>query len=59
MSPEAGQAWFRVGVFLTLVSLLVLPFQPRDSAEFVVTVLALLSGLLLLALVAWLVRRSG
>lgn len=59
MSPESGQAWFRVGVFLTLISLLILPFQPRDSAEFIVTLLALLSGVLLLILVGWLVRRNG
>jgi len=57
MSPEAGQAWFRLGTFLVLMSLVSLLFVERGSAEFVVSVLALLIGLAMLGLVAWIVRR--
>jgi len=57
MSPEAGQAWFRLGTFLVLMSLVSLLFVERGSAEFVVSVLALLIGLAMLGLVAWTVRR--
>ena len=58
MSPAAGQAWFRLGVFLVLVSLIILPFQPRNSAEFIVTALSLIIGLLMLGFVALIVRLS-
>ena len=56
MSPDAGQAWFRLGVFLVLMSLIILPFQRRDSAEFVVTVLALIVGLLMLVIVTVIIK---
>lgn len=59
MSTEAGLAWFRVAVFITLVSLVLLPFEPRDSAEFVITVTSLVIGLVFMALVAIMVRRSS
>ena len=59
MSPDAGQAWFRLGVFLVLMSLIILPFQRRESAEFVVTVLALLVGLLMLVIVTVIIKLSN
>jgi hypothetical protein len=59
MSSSAGQAWFRLGTFLVLTALVILPFQRRDSAEFVVTVLALVIGLLMLAVVALIVKLSN
>ncbi len=34
----------RIGILVLGLALLMLPFQPRDSAEFVVTVLAALVG---------------
>jgi hypothetical protein len=58
MSPDAGQAWFRLGTFLVLTSLVLLPFQPQNSAEFIVALLALIIGLLMLAIVAFIVRFS-
>jgi hypothetical protein len=58
MSPDAGQAWFRLGFFITIVSLVILPFQRRDSAEFVVSVIALILGLLILGIVALVVKLS-
>lgn len=57
MSPEAGQLWFRVALFITLLSLLLLPFQQRGTAEFVVTVLALGVGVIMITLIVILVRR--
>ena len=59
MSSDAGQAWFRLGMFLVLTALVILPFQKRDSAEFVVTVLALVLGLLMLAVVALIIKLSN
>jgi len=59
MSSGAGQAWFRLGMFLVLTALVILPFQKRDSAEFVVTVLALVLGLLMLAVVALIIKLSN
>lgn len=56
MSPESGLAWFRLGMFLVVMSLVILPFQERNSAEFVVTVLALLVGLLMLGIVTLMIK---
>jgi hypothetical protein len=58
MAPDAGKAAFTLAVFITLVALLILPFQPRESAEFVVTVMALTVGLVFLLAVIVVVRRS-
>jgi hypothetical protein len=58
MAPDAGKAAFTLAVFITLVALLILPFQPRESAEFVVTVMALAVGLVFLLAVIVVVRRS-
>jgi hypothetical protein len=58
MAPDAGKAAFTLAVFITLVAALLLPFEPRESAEFVVTVMALAVGLVFLLLVVVLVRRS-
>ena len=59
MSSDAGQAWFRLGMFLVLMALVILPFQDRNSAEFVVTVLALVTGLLMLTIVALINKLSN
>ncbi len=59
MSPEYGQAWFRIGVFLVLTSLAILPWLPADSAERIVAFLALGSGLALLAGVAVIIKLSN
>ena len=59
MSSDAGQAWFRLGMFLVLMALVILPFQDRNSAEFVVTVLALVTGLLMLTIVALIIKLSN
>lgn len=60
MSPEALRGFLRAGMFVVLVSVVLLFITPRDSAEFVVSVCSLFVGLTLLALiglVTWLGKR--
>ena len=58
MDPQVLGAGFRVAIFVTTTAVLLLIFEPRDSAEFVVSALALAIGLTFVALVAVLVRYS-
>ncbi len=44
MDPQLLRGGFRIGMLVLAVALLTLPFQPRDSAEFVVTVMAAVVG---------------
>jgi hypothetical protein len=57
VDPQLLRGGFRIGILIVLVALVMLPFQPRGSAEFFVTVLAAaIGGLFLLgitALVRW------
>jgi hypothetical protein len=59
VDPLALGAAFRVAVLILIVALVMLPFQPPNSAEFVVTVLAAVVGLVFVGLVAVLARLSG
>ncbi len=59
MDPIALQAALRVALLILLAALVMLPFQPPNSAEFVVTVLAAIVGLVFVGLVVVLVRLSG
>jgi hypothetical protein len=59
VDPIALQAAFRVAVLILLAALMMLPFQPTNSAEFVVTVLAAIVGLVFVGLVALVARLSG
>ncbi len=58
MSPELGKAAFRIGFFVTFVSVALLPFLTPGTAEFVVDVLSLGVGLAFIAIIAVFVRRS-
>jgi hypothetical protein len=58
VDPIAFQAALRVAVLILIVAVAMLPFQPPNSAEFVVTVLAAIVGLLFILLVAIVVRMS-
>jgi len=58
MDPQVLGAGFRIAIFVTATAALLLIFEPRDSAEFVVSVLALGIGLIFVSLVAVLVRYS-
>jgi protein-S-isoprenylcysteine O-methyltransferase Ste14 len=58
MDPQILRAGFRIAVLIAGVALFLLVFEPRDSAEFVVSAMALVIGLMFIALVAILVRFS-
>lgn len=53
MDAHSLQAFFRLGVFITLCSLIMTLLQPRDSAEFVVSVCSTMIGgtMILIALI--------
>jgi hypothetical protein len=57
-NPESLRLFFRVGVMISVLSLLLVFAQPRESAEFVISVCSLGIGLTLSALVV-LVSRLG
>ena len=59
MDPFALRAAFRVAVLILVAAIAMLPFQPQNSAEFVVTVLAAIVGLIFMAIVYVVVRMSG
>ena len=59
MDPIALQAAFRVALLILIAALLMLPFQPPNSAEFVVTVMAAIVGLIFVGVVAVSARLSG
>jgi hypothetical protein len=50
MLGEGLKLFLRAAVFLIVVSLALILLVPRDSAEFVISVLSLMVGLLLLGL---------
>ncbi len=51
MNHELLQAFFRSGMFLVVVSVLLVLAVPRESAEFVISVCTLTMGITLLGLV--------
>lgn len=60
MSPEALRTFFRGGVFIAGLALILMLALPRDSAEFVVSTCSLMIGLALIAgvgVIAWMSRR--
>lgn len=58
MGPELGQAWFRIALFITLVSGILILFEPRDSAEFVISVASFVVGLIFIGVIVFVTRRS-
>ena len=58
MDPQILRAGFRIAVLIAGVALFLLLFEPRDSAEFVVSAMALVIGLTFIGLVMVLVRYS-
>ncbi|TMC46962.1 MAG: hypothetical protein E6J23_01240 [Chloroflexi bacterium] len=59
MDPVGLQAAFRIAILILIAALAMLPFQPPNSAEFVVTVMAAVVGLIFVGVVALLARLSG
>jgi hypothetical protein len=58
MNPEAGQAWFRTALLITLVSAALVYLTDAGTAERVISVATLLIGLLFIGIIAVLVRRN-
>lgn len=58
MNPEALRGAFRIGVFITVASLLMVFMQPRESAEFVISVCSTGIGLAMIAMVLLVIRIS-
>jgi hypothetical protein len=58
MNPEAGQAWFRIAMMLTVVSVALVILTEPGSAERVMSVVTLLIGLLFIGIIVVLVRRK-
>jgi hypothetical protein len=58
MNPEAGQAWFRIAMMITLVSAALVYLTEPGTAERVVSVITLLFGLLFIGTIIVLIRRN-
>ncbi len=59
MDPQLLKGGFTTGVLILALALLMLPFQPQGSAEFVVTALSACVGGLFLLAIAGLLRWSS
>ncbi len=59
MSPQLGAAAFKIASFLVVVSIGLLFTLDANSAEFVVTILTLVIGIVFGALVIVIVRRQS
>ncbi|HEV2249678.1 MAG TPA: hypothetical protein VGT60_04145 [Candidatus Limnocylindria bacterium] len=58
MDPQILRAGFRIATFVTATAALLVVIEPRDSAEFVVSAMALVIGLTFVSVVAVLVWYS-
>ena len=56
MTPEIGRAGFSIAIFIVVTGGLLLVILPADSAEFIVTALAVAAGLLTIVIIAVLAR---
>lgn len=59
MDPQILRGGLRIGVLVLGLAILMLPFQPPGSAEFVVTILAALVGAAFVLGVALLARTAN
>lgn len=59
MNPELGLAWFRIAIFITIVSGILAIIEPRDSAEFVISVASFVVGLVFISIIVLIIRRSS
>ena len=60
MNPEVFRAFFRCGIFIAGLALLLMLATKRDSAEFVASTCSLLIGLILIGgvwFMSWITRR--
>ena len=51
MNPGILKIFFRMAIFITLTSIFLVIFVPRGTAEFVVSVLSLIIGLVFIVLI--------
>jgi hypothetical protein len=58
MNPEAGRAWFRIAVTITLVSAVLVFVTKSGTPERVVSVITLIIGLLFIGTIIVLIRRD-
>jgi hypothetical protein len=58
MGSDLLRTFFRSGMFIVLLSIVLILAVPRDSAEFVISVCSLAIGVTLLALVALVNRMT-
>ena len=60
MNPQVGRLAFNLGVLIVFLSIIPLLYNiPTDSAEFIVDIIALFTGIIFLIVVAILVRREA
>ena len=59
MDPQLLRGGFRIGIVILGLALITLPLQPRDSAEFVVTVMAAIVGAAFVIGIALLARGAN
>ena len=58
MNPEAGRAWFRIALTITLMSAVLISFTDSGTAERIVSAITLLIGLLFIGVIIFLIRRN-
>jgi preprotein translocase subunit Sss1 len=59
MNPQAAKAGLGLALFVVILSVMILPLQTPGSAEFVVTMLSLLIGLVATGVIAFVIRRMS
>ena len=59
MNPQAAKAGLTLGLFIIIAAALILPLEAPGSAEFVVTVLSLLIGLVATGVIAFAIRKMS
>jgi hypothetical protein len=57
IDPESGRQWLGVAIFIILVSIVLMASLPRSSAEFIVSTLSLLVGVILLVGLVIVIRK--
>lgn len=58
MAPHVGRAGLTMGVFLIVLSLIILPFLEPNSPQFVVTLIAITITSFWLGFIIWSIRRE-
>ncbi|MEM2454928.1 MAG: hypothetical protein QXL85_08155 [Candidatus Bathyarchaeia archaeon] len=58
MDPQAGRIAFNLAILLLVLAIIPLPILRKDSAEFVVDLIALIVSLTFLLLVIWEIRKQ-